>query len=108
MTAWCPLETASVRPFPGLRDPVLIRHRSRKVRLTDDALNSLLMLLTVSRSGHIPAAILGDLLIVLVVVGAAVVGRQVFKTPLADEAKRALQLGAPARIPVLLLLAVRA
>jgi Kef-type K+ transport system membrane component KefB len=76
-----------------------------------DALTALLMPLTLSGSGHIPAALLGDLLIVLVAVGAAVVGRQLFRTPLADEAKReskhrswALQL----RISVLLLLALSA
>ena len=76
-----------------------------------DALTALLMPLTLSGSGHIPAALLGDLLIVLVAVGAVVVGRQLFRTPLADEAKReskhrswALQL----RISVLLVLALSA
>lgn len=76
-----------------------------------DALTALLMPLTFSGSGHIPAALLGDLLIVLVAVGAVVVGRQLFRTPLADEAKReskhrswALQL----RISVLLVLALSA
>ena len=74
-----------------------------------DALTALLMPLTLSGSSDIPAALLGDLLIVLVAVGAAVVGRQLFRTPLADEAKReskhrswALQL----RISVLLMLAL--
>jgi Kef-type K+ transport system membrane component KefB len=76
-----------------------------------DALTALLMPLTLSGSGHIPAAILGDGLIIVVAAGAVTLGRRLFQTPLADEAKReskhrswALQL----RISVLLLLALSA
>ena len=76
-----------------------------------DALTALLMPLTLSGSGHIPAAILGDGLIIVVAAGAVALGRRLFQTPLADEAKReskhrswALQL----RISVLLLLALSA
>ena len=76
-----------------------------------DAVTALLMPLTLSGSGGIPAAILGDGLIVVVAVGAVAVGRRLFETPLADEAKReskhrswALQL----RISVLFLLALSA
>lgn len=76
-----------------------------------DALTALLMPLTLSGSGRVPAAILGDGLIILVAGGAVAVGRRLFRTPLADEAKReskhrswALQL----RISVLFLLALSA
>jgi len=76
-----------------------------------DALTALLMPLTLSGSGHIPAAILGDGLIIVVAAGAVALGRRLFQTPLADEAKCeskhrswALQL----RISVLLLLALSA
>lgn len=76
-----------------------------------DAVTALLMPLTLSGPGHIPAAILGDGLIIVIAVGAVAVGRRLFRTPLADEAKReskhrswALQL----RISVLLLLALSA
>ena len=53
-----------------------------------DALTALLMPLTLSGSGHIPAAILGDGLIIVVAAGAVALGRRLFQTPLADEAKR--------------------
>jgi len=53
-----------------------------------DALTALLMPLTLSGSGHIPAAILGDGLIIVVAAGAVTLGRRLFQTPLADEAKR--------------------
>ncbi|HKF77451.1 MAG TPA: cation:proton antiporter [Candidatus Dormibacteraeota bacterium] len=76
-----------------------------------DAVTALLMPLTLSGAGHIPAALAGDALIVAGAAGAVVVGRWLFDTPLADEAKReskqrhwALQL----RISVLLLLALSA
>ena len=76
-----------------------------------DALTALLMPLTLSRASGIPIALFGDALIIAVASGAVVVGHRVFKTALADEAKResknrswALQL----RISVLLLLALAA
>ena len=76
-----------------------------------DAITALLMPLTLSGASHIPAALLGDVLIIGVAAGAVVVGHRLFSTALADEAKReskhrhwALQL----RISVLLLLALGA
>jgi len=76
-----------------------------------DALTALLMPLTLAGSSHVLEAILGDALIIAVAAGAVVVGRRLFTTAAADEAKReskhrhwALQL----RIAVLLLLVLGA
>src|SRR5437660_6653721 len=76
-----------------------------------DAVTALLMPLTLSGAGSIPAALLGDALIVAVAVAAIVAGRRLFATGLADEVKReskerhwALQL----RISILLLLVLAA
>lgn len=76
-----------------------------------DAATSLLMPLTLSNARNLPEALLGDVVIVAAAAGAIVVGRRLFNTALADEAKReskrrqwALQL----RFAVLLLLALAA
>lgn len=76
-----------------------------------DALTALLMPLTLAGSSHVLEALLGDALIIVVAAGAVVVGRRLFTTAVADEAKReskhrhwALQL----RIAVLLLLVLGA
>jgi Kef-type K+ transport system membrane component KefB len=72
-----------------------------------DAVTALLMPLTLTGPGHIPEALLGDALIVATAAGAAVAGRRLFATGLADEIVReskergwAIQL----RLSVLLLL----
>lgn len=72
-----------------------------------DAVTALLMPLTLTGAGHVPAALAGDAAIVAVAAAAIAIGRRLFATPLADEAKReskerhwALQL----RTSVLLLL----
>jgi Kef-type K+ transport system membrane component KefB len=76
-----------------------------------DAATALLMPLTLSGTGRIPEALAGDALIVAVAAGAIAAGRRLFRTGLADEAKReskqrhwALQL----RVSVLMLLALGA
>lgn len=76
-----------------------------------DALTALLVPLTLAGSSHVLEAILGDALIIAVAAGAVAVGRRLFTTAIADEAKReskhrhwALQL----RIAVLLLLVLGA
>jgi Kef-type K+ transport system membrane component KefB len=76
-----------------------------------DAITALLMPLSLTGSSRILDALLGDALIIAVAVGAVAVGRRLFTTALADEAKQesknrhwALQL----RIAVLLLLALGA
>ncbi|MBJ7604463.1 MAG: cation:proton antiporter [Candidatus Dormibacteraeota bacterium] len=76
-----------------------------------DAMTALVMPLTLTGVGRLPEAILGDALIVAVAAAAIFVGRRLFRTELADEAKReskhrhwALQL----RISVFLLLALAA
>ncbi len=76
-----------------------------------DAMTALLMPLTLTGAGRLPAALLGDALIVAVASAAIFAGRRLFRTGVADEAKReskqrhwALQL----RLSVLLLLALAA
>jgi Kef-type K+ transport system membrane component KefB len=76
-----------------------------------DAVTVLVMPLTLSGAGRIPAALLGDALIVAVAAGAIVLARRVFATAWAQDAKRlskerrwALRL----RISVLLLLCLGA
>jgi Kef-type K+ transport system membrane component KefB len=76
-----------------------------------DAVTALLMPLTLTGAGRLVPALLGDALIVVVAAAAIVLGRWLFSTPLAQEAKEeskhrhwALQL----RLSVLLLLVLAA
>ena len=76
-----------------------------------DAVTSLLMPLTLTGSGQIPGALAGDALIVAIAAGAIWLGRRLFRTAVANQARReseqrhwALQL----RISVLLLLVLAA
>src|SRR6202521_2528424 len=76
-----------------------------------DAVTAVLMPLTLSAVGRIPVALFGDFLVIAIAAASIVFAHHLFKTSLADEAKReskhrhwALQL----RLSVLLLLALAA